>query len=86
MAGGLKVSLWRDVLISNVLFHEIGHHIHSTTRPEFRERETVADEWRDRLQSRYFKKQYPWLLFVAYPVNAVRRLFGPIYRFLLRRK
>lgn len=77
----LKVSLCRDMLLSDVLFHEIGHHIHATSHPEFRERETVADEWRDRLGGRYFRSEYPWLLVLAYPVNAVRRAFRSMSRF-----
>jgi hypothetical protein len=31
--------------LGRVLFHEIGHHIHATQRPEHRQREDVADEW-----------------------------------------
>lgn len=64
----LKVPLWRDILVSDALYHEIDHPIHSTRRPEFRERETVADEWRDRLPGRHIKGRYPWLLLIAYPV------------------
>jgi len=64
----LKVPPWRDILVSDALYHEIGHPIHSTRRPEFREHETVADEWRDRLPGRHIKGRYPWLLLIAYPV------------------
>jgi hypothetical protein len=41
----LRLPLVRDFLLAAVLFHEIGHHIHTTIRPEFREREDVADRW-----------------------------------------
>jgi hypothetical protein len=61
----LKLSLWREMLVSDVLFHEIGHHIHAISHREYRERETVADEWRDRLQGRYLRSEYSWLLVVA---------------------
>ncbi len=80
----LNVPLWRDMLVSEVLFHEVGHHIQSTSHPEFREHETVADEWRDRLRSRYFRQEYPWLVLVAYPVNAIRSAVRLISRFVRR--
>jgi hypothetical protein len=76
----LKVPLWRDILVSSVLFHEMGHHIHATSRPEFRERETVAEEWRVRLSGRFFRSEYPWLVVLSYPVKAVRRLLRSMSR------
>jgi hypothetical protein len=39
--------------LSDLLFHEIGHHIHFTVRPEYREKEDVADVWKVRLQRNY---------------------------------
>ena len=47
--------------LSQVLLHEIGHHIH-TMRPEFREREDVADAWGARLSKVYISKCYPIFL------------------------
>ena len=35
----------RDIGFGHVLFHEIGHHIHNTVRPEYDEKEDVADKW-----------------------------------------
>jgi hypothetical protein len=40
-----------------VLFHEIGHHIHFTVRPEYREREDVADVWKVRLERNYWRQR-----------------------------
>jgi len=61
-----KVLLWlpliRDMVIAYVLFHEIGHHVHRTRAPEHREKEDVADKWRNRLMGAYLKKKY-WYLF-----------------------
>ena len=44
-------------LLSPVLFHELGHHVH-TLRPEFRDKEDVAEKWQARLEADYFRKQY----------------------------
>lgn len=55
----LKFRLYREPLIGDVLFHEIGHHIHFAVRPEYREREDVADVWKTRLSSNYTRKAYP---------------------------
>ena len=64
--GWPKVCLWipliRDMAIAYVVFHEIGHHVHSTRAPEHREKEDVADKWRDRLMRTCVKRKY-WHLF-----------------------
>jgi hypothetical protein len=61
----LRVPVVRDILLSSVLFHEIGHHIHATAQPEFREKEDVADKWKSKLQRRYLRGRYPWLIKAA---------------------
>jgi hypothetical protein len=43
------------------LFHEIGHHVHFTLKPEFREQEDVADDWGKRLLREFVMKHY-WYL------------------------
>lgn len=48
-------------VISAVFFHELGHHIHHTRRPEFKEPEGVADEWSKKLSVRAIRKRY-WYL------------------------
>lgn len=67
-----RVPLLRDLLFAPTLFHEIGHHIHRTARPEYREREDVAEEWERRLSTRYFFRRYWYLLPIMYPIGAVR--------------
>lgn len=59
-SGWLGRTRWfRENELSDVLFHEIGHHIHFTVRPEYREVEDVADVWKVRLQGNYFRQRYP---------------------------
>ncbi len=48
----------RTALFGHVLFHEIGHHIDTTIRPDFREKEDVADGWGKRLVGIYFRERY----------------------------
>ena len=71
----LRFSACRDQLLSDVLFHEIGHHIHATLRPEFREKEDIADEWQRTLSRSYFRRRHPIFLFFF-------RLLSPALRAL----
>jgi len=57
----LKISFLRNIIIASTLYHEIGHHIHKTIHPEYKEREDVADEWRDKLLRLLVKRRY-WYL------------------------
>jgi hypothetical protein len=62
IAAAIAVHPWvpvgRTAVFSNVLFHEIGHHVDATVRPEFREKEDVADDWGKRLTLNYFFERY----------------------------
>ena len=60
----------RNFLLAETLYHEIGHHIHKTHRPEHREREDIADEWQRKLIRNFVADRY-WFLF---PVAAVAAL------------
>jgi hypothetical protein len=70
--------LWpplKKYLIAKTLYHEVGHHIHKLESPGYRaDRETFADEWRDKFL-RAFLKRY-WYLAPAFRlVFAVMRPF-----------
>jgi len=78
----LKSQMYRDGLIGDVLFHEIGHHIHFVVQPEHREREDVADEWKVRLSRNYSRQAHP--LFGAV-LRALRFLSGPFLMMLIRK-
>jgi hypothetical protein len=67
----LKVPFIREGRLAGVLFHEIGHHIHYTVRPEYREKEDVADVWKVRLENGYYKQRYRWPRVVAKPIRFV---------------
>jgi hypothetical protein len=72
-------SFTRDIPMGDILFHEIGHHIHATLRPEHREREDLADDWKDRLRANYFRNRHPWLRFFT-------RMLRPLINRYVRRK
>ena len=54
----LRIPLIREGKLADILFHEIGHHIHFTCRPEHREKEDVADVWKVRLGRNYSRKRF----------------------------
>ena len=49
-------------IIGNVLFHELGHHIHKHVRPQYKGRELAAEQWKDKLLSGFLRKSYWYLL------------------------
>ena len=53
----MKIPTLRNLVFADVLFHEIGHHIHSTRTKEFRQREDVADDWIHRLAEHYLRRR-----------------------------
>jgi hypothetical protein len=57
-----KIPVLRYMVPSDVLYHEIGHHIQATHRPVHDEREDVADDWRRKLWANFLRKRY-WYLF-----------------------
>jgi hypothetical protein len=57
-----KLPPLREIALSKVLYHELGHHIHKVLAPEHREQEDVADEWQKKLSSFYVQKKYWYLL------------------------
>jgi hypothetical protein len=66
----------RTLLIGTVLYHEIGHHIHRTRRPEHRETENIADEWQRRLLKGFVAKRYWYCAPIWRPVRwCIRRLY-----------
>jgi hypothetical protein len=58
----LLLGYFRENELGGVLFHEVGHHIDATHRPEFREKEDIADDWSDRLRRHWFRSERPWTI------------------------
>lgn len=49
----------RDLMAAQTLFHELGHHVHATLRPEYKDPEHVAEEWRRKFIIAAMKKKHP---------------------------
>jgi hypothetical protein len=82
----LSVRFYRESLIGDVLFHEIGHHIHATAQPEFREKEDVADGWKLRLTRQYIRFRHPWLRTLLFPIQPlINMLSKAISKYQFRR-
>jgi hypothetical protein len=69
----LQFGYIREDALGGVLFHEIGHHIDATLRPEHREKENIADDWSKKLKREWFRKERPLL-------RRMIRLFMPLLR------
>jgi hypothetical protein len=69
-----RIPLMRDAMFGHVLFHEIGHHIHSTIRPEHREKEDVADDWAGRINAKFVRTKYWHLVPLLVPASRIYRL------------
>ena len=89
---GWERSLWlslpfmREGGLGEVLFHELGHHIHFTARPEYREREDVADAWKARLNRNYNRSRHQWFRAITSPFRPLIFAFSKlIYRNALRK-
>ena len=74
----------KTIVIGDILYHEIGHHIHAMEQPGFRkDREAFADEWRDKLMQTFMRKRYWYLLGVLKPFYLlIRRLHSRLQRSL----
>lgn len=79
----LWVPMFRTLAIADILYHEIGHHIHRLETPGYRENhEATADEWRDELILEFFKQHY-WYL--AKIIRGYKRFLHPTVMKLIRR-
>lgn len=67
----LYIPMARFILIASVLYHELGHHLHKTQYPEFKEKEDVAEEWRRKLTKAAIRKRYRYVM----PLMKIYRLF-----------
>jgi len=73
----VHVPLVSFFLFTHVLFHELGHHLHKTRRPEFKEREDVAEEWEKKLTKIAFQKRYRLVMPLLRLLRLVIRFVRP---------
>jgi hypothetical protein len=74
------IPFFRTAIFAHVLFHEVGHHIDATIRPEFREKEDVADSWSKRLGRNYFRERYRFPRPVAKLIGWVMKAIAQEFR------
>ncbi len=72
----LLFGYFRENALGGVLFHEIGHHIDATHRPEFREKEDIADDWSKKLGREWFRKERPLLRRILRPFMPLLRVIA----------
>jgi hypothetical protein len=70
----LRVPHFRYVPLSEVLYHEIGHHIHAAHRPVHDGRENVAENWQKRLHQVFLRKQFWYLRPITYLAGKITRV------------
>jgi hypothetical protein len=68
----VRFPFFRDIVFGHVLFHEVGHHIHRTIRPEYTEKEDVADTWARKLNSNFLRRRY-WYAVPLFKTYALMR-------------
>jgi hypothetical protein len=74
----LRFGFIRDILLAEVLFHEIGHHIHLLHIPEFEGPENVAEKWSKKLGTKYLRSHYWYLMPVIFPLAKLYRWCKPM--------
>jgi hypothetical protein len=67
----LRLGLIRDFAFSNLLFHELGHHIHRVHRPKYEGPENIADKWSKKLSGKFMRDRYWYLFPVAVPISLI---------------
>ncbi|MGB7022770.1 MAG: hypothetical protein WBD73_03150 [Candidatus Acidiferrales bacterium] len=69
---------------AEVLFHEIGHHIHTVHKPVYDGKENVAEDWSKKLLRRFCRRRYWYAVPVLYPlattINIARRIQKKVSR------
>lgn len=70
----LRFGFVRDVVLADLFYHELGHHIHRLHVPEYEGRENVADKWSKKLWGKFLRHEYWYLLPLFYPFALVIRL------------
>lgn len=80
----LCIPFFKDLVFSEVLYHEVGHHIHKTNVPEYKERENVAEVWKTRLSRLYFNDRYFYSKMFLTPLIVLTMLFSKLLRLIQR--
>jgi len=76
------------MVVADVLFHEVGHHIHNVHQPVYQGKENVADYWAKKLSRAFGRRRYWYAMPLLYPVgtgvNLVRKIKKKLFPKLQR--
>ena len=75
-----RVPIVGVIEFAEVLFHEIGHHIHAVHKPVYDGKENVAEDWSEKLLGRFVRRRYWYVMPVAYPIATAFNLATKIKR------
>ena len=75
-----RVPMLRNCAYASTLFHEIGHHIHFSQRPEHRDKEDVAKRWQGKLTGKFILNRYWYVIPVLLPPYVLWKLGGDLMR------
>lgn len=64
----------RDAMLGDVLYHEVGHHLHATVGSHAAGGETAAEAWKTRLGRLHFRRRYWYLRPLARPARVLLRV------------
>ena len=65
----LRWGIVRDAELSRLFFHELGHHIHDVHKPQYENKEDVADKWSKKLRVKFLRQRYWYLVPVLFPMG-----------------
>ena len=70
--------------VADVLYHEIGHHIHKVHKPVHDGRENIAEDWSSRLSARFYWRRYwyarPLMYCASLIIKALKRMIPAVRR------
>jgi hypothetical protein len=69
-----RIPISGAIEFGEILFHEIGHHIHAVHRPVYEGKENVAENWSRKLLRRFCRRRYRYAMPLLYPLAAVLNL------------
>jgi hypothetical protein len=79
-----RVPIVGGIEFAEVLFHEIGHHIHAVHKPVYDGKENVAEDWSKKLLRRFCRRHYWYAVPVLYPlataINIARKIKKKVSR------
>lgn len=78
-----RLAFARDAALAELLFHELGHHIHRVHKPKYEDKEDVADKWSKNLTIKFLRDRYWYLVPIAAPValfNELTKDIAKLYR------